>query len=188
VSRYPAITEADILKLREYCLEWEADGNKPRGNGYTDNVDLRRNIIVYVNRAGNWHLRRDWRTTWNEKYPAHAVDPVSTLKPKKEYRRRDELDGLVHSLKHNYDPMVAWVKHRDRKWYLYHHDGHHSYYHYEIGRNINEAYEWLDELYEAFQRSCAVCGCDWRLTPRVKDAWDSSVWYCPECGDTGGKH
>lgn len=183
-SRYPAITEADILKLREYCLKWEAEGNSPRGGvgAFQKNVDLRRNIIVYVNRAGHWHLRRDWRQTFNKMYPNHAVDPVSTLKPKKEYKQRWELESLVQRLRHNYDPTIAWVKRDKGQWLLVHRSGTEPW-HTEIGRNINEAYDWLDELYEAFSHSCPQCGCDFRLSKRVKD--DAGTFHCPECGDTG---
>lgn len=185
MSRYPKVTEGDILKFREFCLKREAENNRPGGR-YSHNVDLYRDIYFYHHVGGNWYLRRDWRIQWNEKYPAYPVDPQSTLKPKKDYVDRRELNDLIARLS-RYDSSICWIKYRrdTRTWSLYHfvalpsESGRYDNYESATWRNSIEAYEALNELYEAFAHSCPECGCDWRLTSRYPD--DRNVWRCGCC-------
>jgi hypothetical protein len=191
--RYPPITEADILRLREHCLEREAKGNKP-GGSFTDNVDLRRGIIFYHSSGGEWYLYRDWRDTWNKKYPQHPVDPQSTLKPRKAYRSRRELDSAVHHLQ-NYDRSVCWLALNKGKWQLIrttHEDGYSPQrwgkleeplrYISDEWDNSIDAYEAINGLYQLFNSSCPLCGCWWPENKRYRDSGDR--WHCGCCHAT----
>lgn len=191
-KKYPPITTSEILRLREHCLEREAKGNKP-GGPFTDNVDLRRGIIFYHHIAGEYYLYRDWRETFNKKYPKHAVPEESTLKPRKVYPGRRVLNDMVHRL-YWYDRSICWITRRESKWLLirttdesgysqtYSHAADAMRYVSEEYNNSIEAYEALSALHELFVHSCPFCGCDWRETKRYKD--DGDRWHCGCCHAT----
>lgn len=191
-SRYKKPTESDILRLRDHCLKREANGNKP-GGPFTDNVDLRRNILFYHMMSGDWFLYRNWRTTWNKRYPNCPVEEQGTLKPRKPYVSRRELDGLVHQLQW-YDRCIVAIfyQHKHRKWVLKRvEDGEQwaqmfsvrtPLYISEEWNNSIDAYESLRWLYDLFCHSCPECGGDWREKPRYKDAGDR--WHCGHCHAT----
>lgn len=185
MGRYPVVTEADILKFREFCLKREAENNRP-GSRYSRNVDLYRDIYFYHHIGGNWYLRRDWRDEWNKKYPNHPVDPVSTLRPRKEYVDRRRLRDFVGWIGH-YDRTVFGLVYGNpdnpRRWILLRRiDG--EVKPAESWANSIEAHAALKEMYDTLKSQCPKCGCDWRQTKRYRDA--NEEWHCGGChtGDT----
>jgi len=185
--RKPILSEDEILKFRDFCLEHESKGNPP-GNRYSHNIDLYRGIYFYHSVGGNWYLRRDWRTQWNEKFPQYPVDLQSTLPPKKERVKPEELHYLVSSLA-EYDNTVWGIEWRTdmRRWSLFRIDRTAQppsppIYEAKQWRNTNDAYEELNDLYRAFVHSCAKCGTDWRLTPRYRDG--NNTMRCGGCHRT----